>query len=106
MPDLELHTRQIKEPLDRENFDRMRQQFQLGLFNQFSGRLIEVNVNGAGTFTYPHNLKIKPIDVILTYVSTGLTVTFNQDKFSATDIIFTSTAAGKFRALIGRFKEV
>lgn len=56
-------------------------------------------------FTIKHGLPFRPIDVITTYKTDGVTVTWLQDSFSATNLKITTSAACTVRAYIGRHEE-
>lgn len=53
------------------------------------------------TLDIPHNLGLVPRDVIPTYWTDGVTVTFNRDRFTSTTFNITTSAAATVRFLAG-----
>lgn len=53
------------------------------------------------TLDVPHNLGLVPRDIIPTYWTDGVTVTFNRDRFTSTTFNITTSAAGTVRFLGG-----
>lgn len=54
-------------------------------------------------FRVPHGLKKTPTDLVQTFVSGGVTVTWHYDDFTNTDIYVTTSAACTVRYFLGRF---
>lgn len=86
-------------------------------------RLIEDQINGdtllKGHFQFfkfvftaavtamkiPHKLGFRPLDVILTSVSAGATVTWAYDTFDATNVVITTSGACVVRCFLGAYAE-
>lgn len=112
MRDLELVVKDIKDPLVRDNLDRLQEFADKNLFSKFKGRHVSITLRSNKTYSYPHNLGFKPLDVIQTSLVTGGsgTLVWNYSAFSKTNLNFTVAGlAGSetltVRAFIGSYVE-
>lgn len=94
------------DPYIRDNFKRLQDSIESEPLLKSDFKFFEIAVNAASVAkAYPHNLGYLPLDVILTRVSGGATVTFLYDRFTSDNIYFTTSAACTFRCFIGTYRE-
>lgn len=96
---------QVSDPTVRKNFQNI-QKF-LNDETPFAGfRFLEFAVNGPVTnFKQAHNLAYVPRDIVALKITGSGTVTFNYDKFDASNIDITATGVAQVRVLVGTYSK-
>lgn len=94
----------VKEIADfyvRENFQKILRFLEVE--NQFRGfrHITIVRAQGGTNVKYPHNLGYLPQDVVTTFITPGVTLTWNYDKFDMSFLDFTISGPGTVRAYVG-----
>lgn len=93
-------------PYVRDNFKRLQDAIDTEAVLKPEFKFFQITVtSGVTSFSYPHKLKYQPKDVIFLSASNNADVTFKYDSFTATNIVFTTTAACTFRCFIGTYRE-
>lgn len=99
-----LNTSQIQDQVIRENFSTTEQEFNGLPLRKGDWTHIELTVAGAVShFKYPHNLGFLPKDVIQTYCTPGITVTYNIDSFTSSNLDITTTGPCTLRFFVGTY---
>lgn len=89
----------------KENFKRIRDYFAQDAISRGAFEFLEILITGAVTnFKYPHSLGYQPKDIILMHNLSNTAVTFNYDKFDATNIDITTGGTTTLRLLVGRYE--
>lgn len=90
----------------RDIFKKITSYLDSRIFLQSDWQFIEITVTTNGTIKYPHALRIRPLDVIVTsQIGTG-TYTFNYESFNRETISLTTSGITdqlKIRAFIGSY---
>ncbi|MCP3682930.1 MAG: hypothetical protein GY861_09590 [bacterium] len=103
---IDINTESIEDEVLRDNFVKIREEFEEALFNRFTGKHFEITFTQAETnFKYPHNLGFWPKDVLQTFITGAGAVTWNYGLFDGDDLDITTTGACTVRAFIGAFSE-
>lgn len=106
MRDLELLLNDVKDPVVRENFDRILRASRELVMGGFIGRFLTLTVEGAVTnFTIAHGLAFVPTDVLQTSLIGAGAITFNFASFTRESISITTTGACVVRCFVGTYQE-
>ncbi len=95
----------IKETQDeftQENFKRIKDYFRDMAVDRTGFEFLEITAPN-GTSAYGHRLGYVPKDIIVMHNSANVSVAFNYDLFTASDISLTVGGATTLRLLIGRY---
>lgn len=96
-----LRLSQIEGAVERENFQKIDEEFQNGNPLLASGwKRFDLEFEGAVTKAVRHNLGYKPLDIIVTHDTCGFA--YDHENFTSTEIEITTAGAGRVRFLLGR----
>jgi len=103
---LQLLTDQIKDPIIKDNFQRVQEEFRRTVINSANWQFYEIDVTGSVTdYAYQHRLGFRPKDVLITSTIGLGVLTFNYAAFTQQNIIFSTTGPVKFRCFLGTYFE-
>ncbi len=95
----------VEDKATQENLQRLSDYLRGDVLAAFHGRFFEITFTTAVTARrYAHKLGFTPKDVLQTYVTEGVTVTWLPDQFDGTDVLLTTTGACTVRAFIGKYR--
>lgn len=97
---------EIADLFTRQNFERLDRFLQAEPLLRGNFKFFELTFSAAVTnHSVRHGLSFRPLDVIQTYKTDGITVTFIPDSFTESVIKLTTSGACTVRAFIGRYEE-
>lgn len=97
-------SKDIEDESSRDNFKKLQDFLSSIPLLKGDFKFFEISVSSAVTnFKFKHNLSFIPMDVLQTYVSGGVSVTWNYDSFDRTNVDITTDGATTIRAFIGRY---
>ncbi len=104
MTAISLYRKEVEDEYSRENFKRLQDFINNSPLNKGEFKFFEIQLSAAVTNQkWRHGLGFVPMDVLQTYVSGGVTVTWNFDLFDRTNLDLTTSGATTIRAFIGRY---
>lgn len=92
--------------LIRQNFIKLQSLIAEDPFLSGSFKHTEIILTKAVTnYKFAHNLNFIPRDIIQTFLTEGVTLTWKYDHFDRTNILFTTSAACTVRFFVGRYEK-
>lgn len=102
---IDLKLSQILDTYIRSAFTTLRDSINRTGLSGSNMRFMEIETKGAVTnHVTPHLLGFIPSDIIVTAVRGTGVVTWNYDKFTSTDLHFSTSGAIKIRCLVGKIR--
>lgn len=101
-----LAVNEIKDPFVQENFKKLDEFFRANPLLNGDFKHFEIILDDAvADYNFKHNLNFVPKDLIQTFLTDGITLTWNFDDFTNTDISFTTSGACTVRFFLGRYRK-
>lgn len=93
-------------PFIQENFILLRDFLKDQVFLNGEFKHYELVFDRAVTnLSFPHRLTFVPKDIIQTFVTEGVTVTWKYNSFDRTNIVFSTSASCTLRFFVGRYQK-
>lgn len=106
MKPFQFYVEEIDDAYVRENFRHLQELIRADSLLTSQFQFYEFNFDSAVTdLDLKHGLQFIPLDVITTYVTPGITLTWSYDKFSRDTIRLTTSGACRIRAFIGAYRK-
>jgi hypothetical protein len=99
---MKLDLTQIDNPVVRDNFRKLDDEFQTSDILNGGFKLFDVTFEASGNKTIYHKLGFTPLDIIITHNSAG--ATYSHSNFNVETVRLTATGPGRVRFLLGRMK--